>query len=160
MNKFILFGHQGRKFCHLQIEAWVFPHQEFSFVGYFYSVIPFGTNFLHESKTNMETAGHLVSYLFSYQTTVNIDRSSPYIHWQILVQHHTLSFGELVDSLFLVLYFPDRTFAMVCSQVYRSTFWTDCREFRMLLLDSQLKIQNHLTPILHLLYWLPVAARI
>ena len=43
---------------------------------------------------------------------------------------------------FPLLYFPDWTVEMLCSQVFRNTFWTDCREFRMPLLDSQSKLQN------------------
>ena len=59
--------------------------------------------------------------------------------WLLMLQNHS----------FPLLYFPDWTIAMLCSQVYLNTFWTDWREFRMPLLDSQPELPIHITPILH-----------
>ena len=61
----------------------------------------------------------------------------------------------------LPLYFPDRTIVILCSLVYRNTFWID---FRVQNTAARLTVKasksDHLTPILHSLHWLPVAARI
>ena len=42
----------------------------------------------------------------------------------------------------LPLYFPDWTIVMLCSLVYRSTFWIDSKESKMQLQDLQSKLQN------------------
>ena len=62
----------------------------------------------------------------------------------------------------LPLYIPDWTIVMLCSLVYRNTFWIGFKESKMQLQDSQSKLPNQtiITPILHSLHWLPVAARI
>ena len=61
----------------------------------------------------------------------------------------------------LPLYFPDWTIVMLCSLVYRNTFLID---FRVQNAAARLTVKasksDHITPILHSLRWLPVAARI
>ena len=73
--------------------------------------------------------------------------------WRILLQHRALNLSESVlfvsiwplmpqEHSFSLLYCPDWTIAMLCSQMYRNIFWTGCREFRVPLQDSPPQLQD------------------
>ena len=77
------------------------------------------------------------------------------VHQQVTntLQHRALNLSESVlfvsiwplmpqEHTFPLLYCPDWTIAMLCSQMYRNIFWTGCREFRVPLLDSPPQLQD------------------